>query len=307
MKRLLIQAGAESERWRQAFAAALPDWHCLDHRAEPASIDVIAGWAPAADALRPFTGLKLYAALGAGVDRLLARSDLPPEVLLLRLHDAGMAEQMLEYALLGVLAWQRQLRAYAELQARAEWQRLPPRTRRQTRVGVLGLGEIGGRVASGLAAMGYTVSGWSRNPRQCPGVDCMAGMAALPQLLARSDVLINLLPSTPATRGLLDRERLAQLPQGAVLVQASRGDQFDAEALIECLDRGHLELALLDVFAIEPLPASSPLWRHPRIRITPHAAAITLIEPAVAQLCADLRRWERGERPLALVERARGY
>jgi glyoxylate/hydroxypyruvate reductase A len=309
VRALLVHAGEESARYGALFRTALPE---LETRVWPATgdataIEYVACWNPPSGCFAPLVNLRAVFALGAGVDRLLARPDLPASVALIRLTDAGMAEQMVEYALLGVLAWQRGLARYAQQQARAEWQQHPPRLRSETRVGVLGLGEMGGAVASALAVLGYRVAAWSRTARVLTGVRVHAGNVGLEALLAQSDVLVNMLPSTAATRALLDAERLAKLPQGGFVVNASRGDQLDADALAALLDSGHLSGALLDVFATEPLPAASPLWRHPKIMITPHVAAITLPDQTVAQIAAKWRAFVAGETVAGLVDRTRGY
>jgi glyoxylate/hydroxypyruvate reductase A len=306
---LLVHAGEKSARYGALFRTALPE---LETRVWPATgdataIEYVACWNPPSGCFAPLVNLRAVFALGAGVDRLLARPDLPASVALIRLTDAGMAEQMVEYALLGVLAWQRGLARYAEQQSRAEWRAHAPRLRVDTRVGVLGLGEMGGTVARALAAMGYPVAGWSGSRREIGGITMHTGGAGLDALLARTDVLVNMLPSTAATRALLDAERLAKLPQGGFVVNASRGDQLDASALAALVDSGHLSGALLDVFATEPLPSESPLWRHPKITITPHVAAITLPDQSVAQIAAKWRAFVAGETVAGLVDRARGY
>jgi glyoxylate/hydroxypyruvate reductase A len=306
---LYVHAGDESAAYRELFARELPELRCVawPDTAPAGEIAFVACWNPPPGFFAPLAALRAVFALGAGVDRLLARGDLPPDVPVVRLLDAGMAEQMVEYALCGVLIRQRHLVDYRLQQQHADWRRHPPLSRGELRVGVLGLGEMGGAVARALAALGYAVAGWSRSDKSIDGVAIHRGDDGLDALLARSDVLVNTLPSTPATRGLLDHARLARLPPGAVLVNASRGDQLDDESLLALLDQGHLGGALLDVFTIEPLPADHPLWRHPRITITPHAAATTLPEPSVRQVAHNIRRLLRGEAPLGAVDRARGY
>jgi glyoxylate/hydroxypyruvate reductase A len=306
---LYVHAGDEGATYRALLQRELPDLRCVawPDAAPAAAIEFVACWNPPQGFFAPLPALRAVFALGAGVDRLLARTDLPPRVPIVRLRDAGMAAQMVEYALLGVLMRQRHLVEYRLQQSRAEWQRQPPVAREDLRVGVLGLGEMGGAVARALAALGYAVAGWSRSAKSIAGVTCSAGAAGLDALLARSDVLFNALPSTADTRGLLDRARLATLPRGAMVVNASRGDQLDADALRALLDAGHLSGALLDVFAVEPLPADDPLWRHPRITVTPHAAATTLPEPSARQIADNLRRILRGERAPGAVDRARAY
>jgi len=172
---------------------------------------------------------------------------------------------------------------------------------------VLGLGEMGGQVARALAERGYGVTGWSRSPKSIAGVRCLCGLDRLDGVLAASDVLINILPSTPATRGLLNHVRLARLPSGAALINAGRGDQVDLTALRSHLDSGHLRSALLDVFPVEPLPSDDPVWRHPKVRVTPHIAAETLKYPAAEQIAEKIRQLEAGESVAGEVVRERGY
>ncbi len=309
MSVLRLHAGDDGPLWRALFAEHAPDIACSTwpEPVDPAAVAWVACWNPPAGFFAELSNLRAVFALGAGVERLLARDDLAPHVPIVRLLDAGMAEQMVEYALLGVLGWQRRLPDYRVQQAHAQWHKFPPMARVDTRVGVLGLGRMGGAVAQALPGLGYSCSGWSRTPRMLDRVRCLHGTEGLDALLETSDVLINTLPSTAGTRGLLDRARLARLPRGAMLVNASRGDQLDAVALVDLLDAGHLSGALLDVFAVEPLPADSPLWSHPRITITPHVAATTLPAPSAAQIVANLRRSLAGEPLQGVVDRARGY
>jgi glyoxylate/hydroxypyruvate reductase A len=308
MDSIFLYTGRSSGEWRQRFEAAAPEfrWLAWPEIEQAAEATAMVGWNPPAGLFRELPKLRLVHALGAGVDGFLLRPDLP-DVPLARLLDAGMAEQMVEYALLGVLIWQRRLPLYAAQQREAKWWQWPARERRTVRVGVLGLGQMGGAVVRGLAGLGYPVAGWSRTPRQLQGIETLHGGAGLDALLARSDVLISMLPSTPDTRGLLDHARLSRLPEGAMLVNAARGDQLIAEDLVSLLDAGHLSAALLDVFASEPLPKDSPLWTHPQVTITPHVAALTVPDPSVQQVVENLRRWQSGAPLLGLVDRGRGY
>jgi glyoxylate/hydroxypyruvate reductase A len=309
MKVLLVHGGRDTTRWCDLLRAALPDVDVvtLDDGRDPSTITWVAGWNFPPGLFATLPQLQAVFAFAAGVDAFLARDDLSPAVPLVRLADAGMAAQMAEYALYGVLTWQRDLHVYALQQPDARWKRYPPRARADVRVAVLGIGAIGSVVATTLAQFGYAVSGWSRSPRALAGVRCVHGDAALLPLLACTDVLVNVLPSTPLTRGRLDREHLGALPSGAYVINCARGDQLDAGALLALLDDGHLGGALLDVFTTEPLPADDPLWRHPRVRVTPHISAITLLEPSARQIADNIERLQRGEAMIGVVERRRGY
>ncbi|KJH68618.1 2-hydroxyacid dehydrogenase [Chromobacterium violaceum] len=251
--------------------------------------------------------LRALFALGAGVDKLLSRPDLPVSLPIYRLLDGGMASQMTEYIRYGVLGYQRNMDIYRRQQAAGQWRMLAPRLPEDIRVGILGLGEIGSAVAKALAKDGYRVSGWSRGPKHIHHVHSLHGEAGLEKLLENSDVLACVLPSTPQTRGLLNGERLSLMPAGAMLINAGRGDLLDQDALLALLNNGHIRCAQLDVFAEEPLPHGHPLWSHPSVAITPHIAAITLRRQAVEQIAANLRKLAAGQAADGRVERGNGY
>lgn len=308
----VISGGEDPGQWRGVFAARFGDglrvavW---PEPVDPAAVQYIAAWSPpAAASFAGFPALKAVFNLGAGVDKLLARTDLDPAVPIVRLQDAGMAPQMVEYALYGVLRHQRDFDIYAQDQAAGRWQPRLPRLAADTRVTVLGIGAIGGAVAVALAALGYTVRGWSRSARSLPGVECHAGAEALPRLLPQTDILISVLPSTPDTRGMFNAATLGALPAGASFINCARGDQVDEAALLDLLDSGHIRMALLDVFRVEPLPADSRLWGHPRVVMTPHVAATTLPGPAVEQIAAGIAADQAGVSPLpGQIDRSRSY
>lgn len=302
-------AASDADAVRTLLKAAMPeaDVAVWPEAVDPCRVRYAVVWSPPADFFAPFTHLEAVFTLGAGVDKLLTRSDLPSHTPIVRLLDAGMAPQMVEYVLYGVLRYQRQFDLYQQHQHQRQWQPQAPRLAADVRVGVLGLGQMGGAVAAALAGLGYRVSGWSRSTRQIQGVRCLDGDAGLLELVRSSDVLVNILPSTPQTRLLLNHQLLGQLPQGAALINAGRGDQLDISALLDLLESGHLRYAQLDVFSTEPLPADSPLWARSDVVITPHVAAATLMAPAVSQIVHNLDALKQGLIPEGLVDRQRGY
>jgi glyoxylate/hydroxypyruvate reductase A len=306
---LCLYVPDEPDHWSALFVGAAPhlDVRPWPRMPDPGQTFYVAAWNPPEGFFAKLPIPRAVFALGAGIDRFLKRDDLSPLVPLIRLTDAGMARQMAEYVLSGVLRFQRNLDVYERQQAAGLWRPQPERAADETRVTVLGLGRIGGVVAATLARMGYRVTGWSRSAAAIPDVVCLAGDQTLDALLGETDVLVNILPSTAATKGLLNRARLGLLPKGASVINAGRGDQLDLEMLVERLDAGHLRGALLDVFPEEPLAGESRLWRHPKIRITPHVAALTLPGPSVRQVVENLRRLEAGEPVEGLVDRQRGY
>ncbi len=245
--------------------------------------------------------------LGAGVNAFGRIRALPPEVALIRLEDAGMAEQMAEYVAYAVLRRFREFAFYAGEQAANRWTQREPLDKQAFQVGILGLGIIGARVATTLRALGFPVSGWSRTPKQVEGIATHAGPEGLDAVLAASRVLIIVLPLTPATKGLLNRRALARLPQGAYVVNVGRGALIVDEDLIALIDSGHLAGAMLDVFSAEPLPQDHPFWHHPVIEMTPHISGLTQIAASVEQVAAKIRALERGEAVGGIVDRSRGY
>ena len=305
---ITVYHSEHGQAYAQALADALPGHHVAQAgpTPQPATRYAVV-WNPPSGFFTGLTDLQAVFVLGAGVDRLLSHPDLPAHFPIYRLSDAGMAEQMVEYARYGVLHWQRSFDLYRHQQQERQWQVQPDRRKQETRVSVLGLGEMGGRVAMALAAEGYQVNGFSRKARNLPGVRCVHGGHALEQILAHTDVLINMLPLTPATRGLLDGACLARLPAGAALIHAGRGEQLDENALLAALDSGALRFALLDVFSLEPLAKTHRLWTHPRALITPHSAAQTLPSAAVRQISARIRALESGQAIAGKIERARAY
>lgn len=268
-------------------------------------------WKPPADFFDGQQQIKAVFNIAAGVDFILADPALQQgylrEVPIVRLGDAGMAAQMEEYVLAAALRWQRRLDIYAAQQRAGVWHMLPPKKRDRVTVGVLGLGVLGTHVAQSMHRFGFAAAGWSRSAKSIAGVDCHDGAAGLQTFLARTNVLVCLLPLTGDTRAILNRAHLAQLPQGAHLVNIGRGPHLAEADLLALLDEGHLGGATLDVFPDEPLPATSRLWSHPKVLITPHVSATTLREESMAQIAHKILAFERGEPLTDVVDRVKGY
>lgn len=296
-----------ARRWSDALSARLPDArvHPWDPGCEQA--DFAVAWNPP-DAFfeRTRIGTALFSA-GAGVDRLLLHPGLPGDLPVVRVEDAGMGAQMAEYCCHEVLRVFRQAPQYESQQRERIWRELEPPSRDRFEVGIFGLGVLGEQVARSLRGFGFPLVGYSRSPRRIEGVDCLSGPAALPAFLGRCRVIVLLAPLTAQTDGLFDAERLAMLPEGAWLINVARGALIDDDALLQALDRGRLAGATLDVFRTEPLPPEHPFWGHPKIRITPHVSAVTLIEETAGQIAGKILRLRRGEPVTGVVDRSRGY
>lgn len=313
-------AQMEPQPWASALAEALLEqgvasrvlcWPSAEAPAEAVGeARYGVAWLPPAGFLAAAPRLRALFNLGAGVEGLLAAPQLPPQLPVIRLVDVGMAARMAEYVVHFLARITRGLDRYVAgggpgaPWGGASWRGGGPV------VGVLGLGAIGAVVARTVAALGYPVLGWSRSPHAIEGVETLAGDDALDALLARAQVLVDVLPLTPATEGLLDRHRLRRLPAGATLINIGRGGTVVDADLIAALDDGHLAGAVLDVFREEPLPAAHPFWRHPRVVVTPHLSGPTPRQPAMRQIAAAIARIEAGAAPEAIegyVLRERGY
>ena len=294
------------EPWIDGLRAALPGAQVEAWSPGAALADHAVVWAPPQQFIDEQPQLQTLFNIGAGVDALL-KLRLPPGLKVVRLDDAGMAVQMAEYVCHALIRHFREFDLYDADTAQGRWSFRKPRQRQDFPVGILGLGVLGERVARAVAAFDFPVRGWSRTPRQVPGVACFAGDAQLPDFLAGTRVLVCLLPLTPATEGILRRETLARLLPGAYLINVARGGHLVDDDLLALLETGHLAGATLDVFRTEPLPAQHPFWRHPKITVTPHTSARTLREESIAQIAGKIRAMARGEAVRGVVDPARGY
>jgi glyoxylate/hydroxypyruvate reductase A len=306
--RILLQAPRdENETWRAALSAALPEAVLAVWPDAPSAIDYALVWKPPPELFARVRPGKAIFNLGAGVEVLLGTATLPEGIPVIRLENAGMAAQMAEYVTLAVLRAYRESDAYAVQQREGRWQPRPRFAKSAFGVGILGFGVLGQAVAGALAPFAFPLFAWSATRKQLAGVQSFAGQTELHSFLAASRVLVCLLPSTRATRGLLDYANLSRLPRGAHVVNVARGEIVVDEDLVALLDADHLAGATLDVFRAEPLPPGHPFWHHPRITLTPHASAVTVVDDSIAQIAAKIGRLERGEPVTGIVDRARGY
>lgn len=299
---------ARAAAWASYFARHAPD---LDFRVWPDAgdlqkVEYLIAWQAPAGFLAELPNLKVLFSSGAGIDHV-DLSAVPAHIPLVRMVEPGIINGMVEYVSLAVLALHRDFFDYVAHKAARAWDPLevPPASART--VGVMGLGSLGCAVLERLATFGFRLRGWNRSPRTLEGVETFAGADQLQPFLAGCDVLICLLPLTPATKGILNHELFAALPKGAALVNVGRGPHLVDADLIEALDSGQLSRAILDVTDPEPLPADHPFWAHPRVFVTPHVASMTQPESAAPILLENIRRAQRGEALRDVVDRGRGY
>ncbi len=251
-------------------------------------------------------GLQTLFNIGAGVDALL-QLKLPPSLKVVRLDDAGMSVQMAEFVCHAVIRHFREFDGYDADTAAGKWSYRKPRSRADFAVGVMGLGVLGERVAKALQVFEFPVNGYSRSAKDLPGIRCFGGAQGLPEFLAATRVLVNLMPLTPETENILNKTTLSQLQPGAYVINVARGKHLVEEDLLALIDSGHLAGATLDVFRTEPLPAEHPFWRHPKITVTPHTSARTLREESIAQIVGKIQALQRGEPINGVVDHQRGY
>lgn len=306
-----VRFSARPELWdsyREPLARAIRDAGvdaALAPEMPPAETDYIvyAPNGPVTD-FTPFTRLKAVLGLWAGVETVVGNPTLTQPFA--RMVDDGLTEGMVEWVAGHVL--RHHLGIDRDILRRdAKWEPHIPPLARDRKVGVLGLGALGGACARALAGLNFDVAGWSRSPRKITGVACHHGEDGLAAVLARSEILVLLLPRTPATENLLGARNLARLPEGAVIINPGRGPLIDDDALIAALDTGQIGHATLDVFRIEPLPGDHPYWAHPGVTVTPHIASETRPASASRVIAENIRRGEAGEPLLHLVDRRAGY
>jgi glyoxylate/hydroxypyruvate reductase A len=302
---------ARPERWdtyeaplRTALDAAGINAHLAQDIA-PEEVDYIV-YAPNSNLqdFTPYNRARAVLNLWAGVEKITGNETL--KIPLARMVDPGLTTGMVEWVTGHVLRYHLGMDAHI-VNPSHEWVPTAPPLARERDVVILGLGALGTACAQTLLGLGFRVTGWSRSPKDVTGVSCFHGEEGLSQALAKGQIVVTLLPDTPATTNILNAATLAQLPQGAFLINPGRGPLIDDDALIAALDTGQIAHATLDVFRIEPLPQDHPYWAHPNVTVTPHIAAETRTITASEVIVENIRRGEAGEPYIHLVDRALGY
>jgi glyoxylate/hydroxypyruvate reductase A len=306
MKITFCCANTPAEPWLQGLRTALPGANVALWQPGAAAADHAVVWAPPQQFFDEQPQLKGVFNIGAGVDALL-KLRLPPTATVVRLDDAGMAVQMAEYVCHAVIRHFRELDVYEASIRAGQWISRPSRNRADFPIGVMGLGVLGERVAKALNVFDFPVNGWSRSAKSIEGVTGYCGAAQFDDFLRASKVLVNLLPLTPDTQGIMNRASLSKLQAGGYVINVARGAHLVDDDLLTLLDSGHLAGATLDVFRTEPLPVDHPFWRHPSITLTPHTSARTLLETSIAQIAQKIMALERGLSVVGIVDPLRGY
>ncbi|MBV8392948.1 MAG: glyoxylate/hydroxypyruvate reductase A, partial [Alphaproteobacteria bacterium] len=269
-------------------------------------IEIALAWKPRPGLLRSLKNLRMIVSLGMGVDHLLADDQLP-DVPITRIMDAGLIGQMAEWAIFWALWHHRDIGKYAASQRARRWQPEEFVDTLHRPVGVMGLGSIGQDTARKLALLGFPTMGWSRTEKAVPGVTTFHGRDSLPAFLDRSAILVNVLPLTRETRGILDRSLFEALPRGAFVINMGRGAHVVDDDLLAALDSGHLAGAALDVFNTEPLPPDHRYWTHPKVKVTPHIAGSTNPRTAAPGVIENIKRLRAGKPLINTVDPKTGY
>ncbi len=295
--------------WIGRLRALLPGWsiNALDDETDPASVQYAVVWRPRTGDMARFENLKAIVSIGAGIDHVLADSELPKHVPIIRTVGTDLTQFMREYVALHVLRHHRNRPYQAAAQARGEWDAIevPPATQR--RVGVMGMGNLGMAAAQTLSSLGFETVGWARSPREAAGVTCYAGEEAFDAFLKGTEILVNLLPLTEATTGILNAATFNKLSQGACIINAARGPHLVEADLLAALDSGQISQATLDVFNTEPLPSGHPFWSHPAITVTPHIASRIDAGTGSRIIAANLEAFETTGAVNDIADAVRGY
>jgi len=278
--------------------------HVWPTEADLSNVKALFVWKPLdAGVFDQIPNVEWVSSLGAGVDHLVGDEQIPNHIPITRIVDAYLTRDMTNYVIMGVMMYQRSILEHIANQKQRNWDRLPYKN---LKVGVLGLGELGGHCAKHLALLGFETSGFSRTPKNIEGVKSYSG-DEMSTFLSDLDVLVNLLPVTPHTESILEAKLFAQCKPGCYLINVARGNHLVEQDLIDALDQGRLSGALLDVFREEPLPKSSPLWSHPKVVTTPHVASVSLPESVMKLLKENINRLISEEDLLHQVNRTAGY
>lgn len=296
-------------RWKDLLYQRIPglDIVTFPFVGDPDDIEVVLAWEPPQGMLSSMNNLKLVISTGAGVDHILKDPGYPSHVPLVRMVDPGLTQGMVEYVVMATLLCSRRMHRLFAAHARKVWEPETVPLADETTVGIMGMGVLGRACAGALKGMGFDVIGWSRSPKTFDGVQTFDGLDGLEKFLNRTQILICLLPLTPDTEGILGRGTFNRLPPGAAVINVGRGGHLIEADLLTALDKGKVEVAVLDVFREEPLPVDNPLWDHPQVFVTPHIASVTTPETAVLAVADAIDELRKGLELSNLVDLERGY
>ncbi|MFK7982274.1 MAG: 2-hydroxyacid dehydrogenase [Saprospiraceae bacterium] len=295
--------------WKKALQEKLPEVaiNIVETNSAALTAEFLVCWKPKKDQLAAFSNLKVIQSLGAGVDHIFDTNKIKAPIKVVRIVDPNLMVDMWEYTLAATMNYLKDFPTYAQQAERQSWKQHQYKTIPTTTVSIMGLGKIGGYVAEQFAKIGFKVQGWSNSLKSMDGVKTFAGQSHLADFLKNTDVLINILPLTATTQGILNHQLLTQLPKGAHIINVGRGGHLMEKDLLPLVENGQLSGATLDVFQEEPLPKNHPFWAHPKIVVTPHIASLTNVQSAVNQVVENYQRMKKGVDLLNEVSPKKGY
>lgn len=309
MSFLIVSPGKDPEAWVEVLEKQHPGLNIYvypeEHDKEEVEFALV--WNHPRGLFKNYPNLKVIASMGAGVDHITSDPELPENITITRVIDNRLTSDMSAFVLAMIMDHLRNLSFYQEKEAEKIWNPVNYKRIEEVRVGIMGLGVMGSALASTLIRNGFTVSGWSKSEKEIEGVKSYYDNDDFEEFLQNSDILICLLPLTPQTETILDKELFEKLPEGAFVINVARGEHLVEHDLLEMIDTGHLSGAALDVFREEPLPDDHPFWTHPRIKVTPHIASVTKPEAVVPQIVENYERMKEHEPLKNVVERKKGY
>ena len=295
-------------RWVGKLATLLPDWTVTSFdEAEPDNVQYVVVWRPPTGGIAEYSNLKAIVSIGAGIDHVLADSKLPKGIPIIRTVGEDLTQRMREYVALHVLRHHRDMPRQIHAQANSVWKSFVVPIASDRTVGVMGLGNLGAAVAVTLASIGFVVRGWSRSAKNISRVESYFGQDSLPAFLSQCEILVNLLPLTPATEGILNAKLFAMMPKGSCLINCARGEHLVEGDLLTALAAGNIKQATLDVFRREPLPSDHPFWQHPSITITPHVASLIDADSGGKLIAKSLLAFTSTGTCTDLTDPVRGY
>lgn len=304
---LFIPGKFESPFWIKELKKIDPglDIRTLPDVGNPADIDFALVWYYPKGELLKYPNLKCISSMGAGVDNILSDPQLPSGVHIVRVVDPLLVRDMSQYIIWAVLNFTRNIDKYRDQQIKKIWQ--PHQPNNELSIGIMGLGQLGHDATHKLIQLGFHINGWSRHKKEITGAHCFCGESEFKQFLEQTHILVNLLPLTPSTRGILNQKTFFMLPKGAYIINVGRGGHLVDDDLISAITQGHIAGACLDVFHQEPLPSDHPFWTQPNIIVTPHVASVTNAKSVAAQVVENYHRLLAGKPLLNEVNLQQGY
>lgn len=295
--------------WVTLMQGLLPGWDVvsMDAVTDPSAVHYAVVWRPRTGDIARFPNLKAIVSVGAGIDHVLADADLPQGVPIIRTVGQDLTQRMQEYVALHVLRHHRDMPRQLQAQAEKDWHSIVVPVAPNRVVGVMGLGNLGAAAARVLSQIGFATRGWSKSPKQIDGVETFTGDDGLTQFLDGCEILVNLLPLTSATTGILNADLFARLPAGACVINCARGPHLVDDDLLAALGTGHIKQATLDVFHEEPLPGKNTFWTHPAITVTPHIASRIDAETGGRLIADNLKIFEQTGTCPDVADAQRGY